>query len=70
MPTVSGHPSLVADREALGFKLPPLTITVCAECGKMRSVLFLSKDRWYCTGCRKSGDARPTQIALRRPRPA
>jgi len=37
----------------------PIVITVCAECGRMRSVLFLDRDRWFCTGCRAEGAAAP-----------
>ena len=34
-------------------------ITVCAHCGETRSILFLRKDRWYCTKCRMEGIAPP-----------
>jgi translation initiation factor 2 beta subunit (eIF-2beta)/eIF-5 len=34
-------------------------ITVCAECGEMRTILFLTRDRWYCTKCRAEGAAPP-----------
>jgi hypothetical protein len=37
----------------------PIVITVCAECGRMRSVLFLDRDRWFCTSCRAEGAAAP-----------
>jgi ribosomal protein S27AE len=53
---VSGHPVrelyLVADQE-------PTLITVCAECGQLRTILFLSKDRWFCTKCRAAGATAP-----------
>ena len=34
-------------------------ITVCAHCGETRSILFLRKDRWFCTKCRTEGAAPP-----------
>jgi ribosomal protein S27AE len=34
-------------------------ITVCAHCGQTRTILFLRKDRWYCTKCRAEGAAPP-----------
>ena len=34
-------------------------ITVCAHCGATRSILFLRKDRWYCSKCRMEGAAPP-----------
>ena len=34
-------------------------ITVCAHCGETKSILFLRKDRWYCTKCRMEGVAPP-----------
>lgn len=38
---------------------PPTLITVCAECGNLRTVLFLAKDRWFCFRCKTSGAAPP-----------
>lgn len=58
--TIGGHPAVAAiPNSGRAFNL-----TVCAECGRMRTVLFLSRDRWYCTACRNSGDARPTTIPM------
>jgi translation initiation factor 2 beta subunit (eIF-2beta)/eIF-5 len=37
----------------------PTLLTVCASCEKVRTILFLTGDRWYCTSCRTSGDAKP-----------
>jgi hypothetical protein len=50
-PTISGHPVL----ELGGGTL----ITVCAECGQMRTILFLDRNRWFCTQCRANGAAAP-----------
>lgn len=57
---ISGHPAL----EAANYRDEPVTITVCAGCGQMRTVLFLSRDRWFCTSCRVEGDTRPTVVPL------
>jgi ribosomal protein S27AE len=55
-PEISGHPVrelyLVPEQE-------PTLITVCAECGQLRTILFLSKDRWFCTKCRTEGASSP-----------
>lgn len=52
---IKGHPAVELD---LGDGNPTL-ITVCAECGQMRTILFLRRDRWYCTKCRAEGAAPP-----------
>ena len=53
---ISGHPVrelyLVADQD-------PVLITVCAECGQLRTILFLSKDRWFCFKCKTEGAFAP-----------
>jgi hypothetical protein len=59
-PTISGHPEVVLPNADDN----PVTITVCAGCGEMRTILFLSGDRWFCTKCRAEGDARPTMIPI------
>lgn len=53
---ISGHPlePLLDERGNL-----ITMITVCAHCGETRSILFLRKDRWYCTKCRMEGVAPP-----------
>lgn len=43
---------------------PPITITVCANCGQMRTVLWLDHDRWICTRCKTAGSNRPTIIPI------
>jgi len=55
--TIDGHPELETEN-------PQVMITVCSECGFMRSILFLVGDRWYCTKCKKEGTAAPTVIPL------
>lgn len=53
---IGGHPTaelyLVPDQ-------PPTLITVCAACGNLRTVLFLTKDRWFCFTCKTEGAAPP-----------
>jgi translation initiation factor 2 beta subunit (eIF-2beta)/eIF-5 len=42
------------------LELPDGTlITVCANCGQMRTILFLTRDRWLCTKCKTEGAAPP-----------
>jgi len=52
---IQGHPAVEVD---LGNGEATL-ITVCAACGKLRTILFLRRDRWYCTCCRVEGAAPP-----------
>lgn len=57
---ISGHPAVIAPN----MNDDPVVLTVCAGCGHMRSVLWLSGDRWFCSNCRAEGDARPTMIPI------
>lgn len=61
-PTVQGHPEIELVNDA-GDVVS--MITVCAECGEMRTILFLSRDRWYCSKCRIQGDARPQMFPVK-----
>lgn len=61
---IKGHPSVQAQRE----DAPALEITLCAGCESVKSILFLTGDRWYCTKCRTSGNARPTRVAVPNPK--
>lgn len=58
---IGGHPTLelITDPHA-----PPTLITVCAECGHLRTVLFLTKDRWFCFNCKTSGATAPNLYPL------
>jgi ribosomal protein S27AE len=53
---LQGHPVrelyLAAEQE-------PTLITVCANCGQMKTILFLSKDRWFCFQCKSEGHTKP-----------
>jgi ribosomal protein S27AE len=53
---VDGHPDVELLDEA-GEIIQMLT--VCASCGQARSILFLDRDRWYCSACRAEGSASP-----------
>ncbi len=55
-PEISGHPEAPLLDDA-GNLIQ--MITVCANCGQTRSILFLTRDRWYCSGCRMEGSAPP-----------
>ena len=52
---IRGHPAV----ELWTDDGPPTMITVCAHCGELKTILFLRRDRWYCTRCRMEGAAPP-----------
>lgn len=54
-PTIEGHPALTLVHDAA----PPTLVTVCASCGELRTILFLDRDRWFCTRCRTEGKTAP-----------
>ena len=58
--TIRGHPST----ELEGSDGTPVVITVCAECGEMRSVMWLDRDRWFCRSCRAEGAAPPNMFPI------
>ena len=55
MPEIKGHPVLELHHDDTHTTL----ITVCAHCGEFRTILFLTRDRWYCSKCRAQGAAPP-----------
>lgn len=57
---IKGHPAIVAPNA----NDDELRFTVCAECGRLRSILFLTGDRWYCTVCRNAGVAKPSRVRV------
>ena len=58
---IQGHPTVpLLDQAGDLIQM----ITVCAECGETRTILFLTKDRWYCTKCRASGAAPPNLFPI------
>jgi hypothetical protein len=59
-PTIQGHPAFLLEHEMA----PPTLITACADCGQLRTILFLARDRWYCTKCRAEGAAPPNLYPL------
>lgn len=79
---IGGHPALVLEPDdslttpephwrpwGIRWKYPksePTVIHLCANCERMRTVLFLSHDRWLCTACRNEGTARPTVVPIGR----
>ena len=54
---IKGHPSVPLTNPDTGDLIK--MITVCAHCGALSTVLFLSKDRWYCSRCRAEGVTPP-----------
>lgn len=61
--TIKGHPGM--DYQSADGR--ELRIQLCAECGAMRSVLWLTGDRWYCRACRAEGVQKPTVIPVSNP---
>lgn len=61
--TIKGHPGI----EYESADKRQLKVDVCASCGSMRSVLWLSVDRWYCRVCRNEGMQKPTMIPVSNP---
>ena len=53
---IKGHPTLELITAA---EAPPTLLTVCAQCGSLRTILFLDKDRWFCFRCKTEGATRP-----------
>jgi hypothetical protein len=60
-PTIQGHPALVFEHDTAA----PTLVTVCASCGELRTILFLRRDRWFCTRCRVEGAAPPNLYPIR-----
>lgn len=57
---INGHPSVVLPNKSG----EPVVLTVCCSCGHLRTILWLSGDRYYCSQCRAEGDSRPTVIPI------
>ena len=58
--TIKGHPT----RELLNDDQQPVVVTVCASCGHLRSVLWLTVDRWHCNQCKAEGVTRPNMYPV------
>lgn len=58
--TIKGHPAIELEHESG----PPTLITCCASCGEMRSIIFFTKDRWFCTKCKAEGAAPPNMYPI------
>lgn len=61
--TIQGHPG-IEYQSADGREL---RISVCSECGELKTILWLSGDRWYCRSCRAEGVEAPTVIPVTNP---
>ena len=55
-PVITGHPTLPL-LDDHGDQID--TVTVCGNCGELRTILILTGDRWYCSKCRAEGRSRP-----------
>jgi hypothetical protein len=53
---IDGHPTVELH---LASADSPTLLTVCAACGHLRTILFLSKDRWFCFKCKTEGATAP-----------
>ena len=60
---IQGHPGI--DYESTDGRT--LTITVCAECGALRTLLWLTGDRWYCRECRAEGVGKGMLVPVSNP---
>lgn len=61
---IQGHPHAIGVNAEYGQES---RISLCAECGAMRSVLWLTGDRWYCRNCRNMGVANTKVIPITNP---
>lgn len=61
---IKGHPHEIAVNDITGQEND---VALCAECGSLKSVLWLNRDRWFCRVCRNEGVVNPTRIPLTNP---
>lgn len=59
---IAGHPTTILETHA-----GPEVIYLCAACGSLKQVLFLSTDRWICMACRNEGNEKPTFVPISSP---
>lgn len=57
--TINGHPAVALLDEMGDVKQ---MITVCCDCGAIRSIVMLVGDRWYCSACKTEGHARGARM--------
>lgn len=57
--TIGGHPSVPLLDEVGDVKQ---MLTVCCDCGAIRSIIMLVGDRWYCSACRTEGNVRGARM--------
>lgn len=51
---IRDHPTMTLDSGQV--------IYLCAGCGRLRPVIFLTGDRFLCTPCKTTGNERPTFV--------
>jgi len=61
---VDGHPSVDVELDD-GTRT---VWTVCASCERLRTILFLTGDRWLCVSCKSEGTAAPTLVSYPKPK--
>lgn len=57
--TIGGHPTLPLLQ---GGEETGQMITVCVDCGELRTIIMLVGDRWYCSRCRAQGTTKNTKM--------
>ena len=58
---IKGHPTVpLLNEEGNLVQM----ITVCAHCGEARTILLLTRDRWYCSKCRAEGVTAPHMFPI------
>jgi hypothetical protein len=62
--TIEGHPHAIGINPENGQES---RITLCSECGELRTILWLTGDRWYCHTCRNSGVANSKVVPIHNP---
>lgn len=58
---IKGHPAIEVP---VGNNGHTTLITVCGNCEEMRTILFLTKDRWFCWKCKMEGVAPPQMFPI------
>jgi len=58
---IKGHPTVpLLDDNGNLIRM----ITVCGHCGETRTILLLTRDRWYCSKCRAEGVTAPNMFPI------
>jgi hypothetical protein len=75
---IDGHPTMTMELSqqpdephwrpwGVAWKAPKqesAVLYLCANCERLRTIMFLSTDRWLCTSCHNEGNQSPTFISI------